>query len=183
VLVLRSNTLAEVLPVMQKPSQNQIAEVLFRTLALEVTGVGTPDSARRVVERQLDSWGVRPDARAVRDGSGLSRHDFVTPRAIVQVLDVMRRSPHFALYRDALPVAGQDGTLRNRMRMFAQGRVQAKTGTIDKVRALSGYVTTAEGELLLFSIIANNFTVPNREIDRIQDLLLERLVSLRRSAP
>ncbi|MCC7051707.1 MAG: D-alanyl-D-alanine carboxypeptidase/D-alanyl-D-alanine-endopeptidase [Gemmatimonadaceae bacterium] len=183
VVVLRSLPLSAVLPAMQKLSQNQLAEVLYRTLGLEVTGSGTPDSARRVVERQLDAWGVRPDGRVVRDGSGLSRHDYVTPRTILQVLDTMRRSSTFAVYRDALPVAGQDGTLRNRMRGVAQGRVQAKTGTIDKARALSGYVTTADGELLLISLIANNFTVPNREIDRIQDLLLERLVTLRRSAP
>lgn len=183
VLVLRSKTLAEVLPALQKPSQNQVAEVLYRTLALEVTGVGVPDSGRRVVERQLDAWGVRQDARAVRDGSGLSRHDFLTPRAIVQVLDTVRRSPWFALYREALPQAGVDGTLRNRMREFAQGRVYAKTGTIDKARALSGYVTTADGELLLFSIIANNFTVPTREVDRVAELLVERLVRMRRAAP
>ena len=183
VLVMPSQTLAEVLPAMQKSSQNQVAEVLFRTLALEGTGVGTPDSARRVVERQLDAWGIRADGRAVRDGSGLSRHDYLTARTLVQVLDTVRRSPFFAVYRDALPVAGVDGTLRNRMRAIAQGRVQAKTGTIDKARALSGFVTTADGELVLFSMIANNFTVPNREVDRIQELLVERLVTMRRGAP
>jgi D-alanyl-D-alanine carboxypeptidase/D-alanyl-D-alanine-endopeptidase (penicillin-binding protein 4) len=61
--------------------------------------------------------------------------------------------------------------------------VQAKTGTVDKARALSGYVTTADGELLLFSVIANNHSVPNREVDRVTELLVERLVNLRRSAP
>lgn len=180
---LPSPTLAEVLPVMQKPSQNQIAEVLYRTLALEKTGVGIPDSGRAVVERQLRDWGVRDDARAIRDGSGLSRHDYLTPRAIVQVLDAMRRAPTFALYRDALPVPGMDGTLRSRMQGLPAGRVQAKTGTVDKARALSGYVTTADGELLLFSVIANNHSVPNREVDRVTELLVERLVNLRRSAP
>ncbi len=183
VLVLQSAPLRDVLPVMQKPSQNQLAEVLFRTLGLEKTGVGVPDSARAVVERQLRAWGVRDDARAIRDGSGLSRHDYLTPRAIVTVLDAMRRAPTFALYRDALPVAGVDGTLRTRMQQFAQGRVHAKTGTIDKARALSGYVTSADGELLLFSIIANNYTVPTREVDRAAELIVEQLVNLRRSAP
>jgi serine-type D-Ala-D-Ala carboxypeptidase/endopeptidase (penicillin-binding protein 4) len=61
--------------------------------------------------------------------------------------------------------------------------VRAKTGTIDKVRALSGYVTTAGGEMLLVSIIANNFAVPNREVDRIAELIVERLVNLPRTAP
>jgi len=183
VTVQSSPTLADVLPALQKPSQNQIAEVLFRTLGLEKTGVGSPDSGRVVVERQLRQWGVRDEGRAIRDGSGLSRHDYLTPSTIVRVLDAMRRAPTFAVYRGALPLAGVDGTLRTRMQAFAQGRVQAKTGTIDKVRALSGYVTTADGELLLFSIIANNFTVPNREVDRVADMIVEQLVNLRRTAP
>ncbi len=183
VFVLRSLPLREVLGAMQKPSQNQIAEALFRTIALEATGVGRPDSARAVVERQLAAWGVRTDAHAIRDGSGLSRHDYLTPRLVVQVLDTMRRGPHYRVYHDALPVAGVDGTLENRMRSFAAGRVFAKTGTIDKARALSGYVTTAGGEEVIFSIIANNFTVPNREVDRIAELIVERLVSMGRAAP
>lgn len=183
VLVLQSAPLRDVLPVMQKPSQNQIAEALFRTLGLEKTGVGLPDSGRVVVERQLAAWGVRDDARVIRDGSGLSRHDYLSPRAIITVLDAMRRAPTFADYRDALPVAGVDGTLRTRMQRFAQGRVFAKTGTIDKARALSGYVTTADGELLLFSIIANNYTVPTREVDRAAELIVEHWVTLHRSTP
>ena len=182
IVVLRSHPLREVLVAMQKPSQNQIAESMFRTLALRGTGVGTPDSARAVVERQLLAWGVRADAHAIRDGSGLSRHDYLSPRLLVQVLDTMRRRSDFSVYHDALPTAGVDGTLRTRMQSFALGRVHAKTGTIDKARALSGYVTTADGELLLFSIIANNHTVPNREIDRVQDLIIERLIGLKRMA-
>lgn len=182
IVVLQSLPLRDVLVAMQKPSQNQIAESLFRTLALQGTGVGTPDSARAVVERQLLTWGVRADAYAIRDGSGLSRHDYLSPRLLVQVLDTMRRRGDFSVYHDALPVAGVDGTLRTRMPQFAEGRVHAKTGTIDKSRALSGYVTTADGELLLFSLIANNQTVPNREVDRVQDLIIERLVNMRRPA-
>jgi serine-type D-Ala-D-Ala carboxypeptidase/endopeptidase (penicillin-binding protein 4) len=180
--VLESPPLPAVLAAMEKPSQNQIAEAVFRTVALRATGVGTPDSARAVVERQLTAWGIAADAHAVRDGSGLSRHDYLTPRAIVQVLDAMRTHPAFPSFYDALPVAGVDGTLRSRMRTFANGRVRAKTGTIDKARALSGYATTGDGELLLFSLIANNHTVPNREVERVQDLIVERLLTLPRAA-
>jgi serine-type D-Ala-D-Ala carboxypeptidase/endopeptidase (penicillin-binding protein 4) len=129
-----------------------------------------------VLERQLAAWGVRADAHAIRDGSGLSRHDYLTPRAIVLVLDTMRQRPTFAVFRDALPTPGTDGTLKNRMRLLPPGRVFAKTGTIDKARALSGYAVTADGQTLLFSIIANNYTVPTREVDRIAELIVERLV-------
>jgi D-alanyl-D-alanine carboxypeptidase/D-alanyl-D-alanine-endopeptidase (penicillin-binding protein 4) len=85
------------MPAIMKPSQNQIAEVFLRTLGLERTGVGTADSGRRVVERQFAEWKVPPDAFVVRDGSGLSRSDLISPEAIVDILDVMRRSPNFEL--------------------------------------------------------------------------------------
>lgn len=181
--VLQSRTLGDVLPALLKPSQNQLAEVVFRSIGRERTGVGTPDSARVAIERELTAWGVRPDAHAIRDGSGLSRHDYLTPRAIVQVLDTTRRRADFSVFYDAMPIAGLEGTLKTRMQAFAQGRVRAKTGTVDKVRALSGYVTTADGEMLIFSLITNNHTVPNREVDRIHELIVEQLVTMRRGAP
>jgi serine-type D-Ala-D-Ala carboxypeptidase/endopeptidase (penicillin-binding protein 4) len=183
VVVLKSLPLGDVLRAMQQPSQNQIAEVLYRTLGRVATGIGTPDSARAVVERQLSAWGVRRDAHAVRDGSGLSRHDYITPRALVQILDVMRQSSTFSLFRESLPTPGAEGTLKNRMRTLPTGRVQAKTGTVDKARALSGYVTTDDGSTVLFSIIANNYTVPTREVDRVAEVIVERLVHLQRSVP
>ncbi len=179
-VVLQSLPLRDVLPRMQKPSQNQIAELLFRTNGLVVSGVGSADSARAVGTRTLVGLGVLPDHIAYRDGSGMSRHDYVTPRALVQVLDAMRRSPHFDLYRNALPLAGVDGTLANRMKFTsAAGNAQAKTGTVDKARALSGYVTTADGHLILFSLLCNNFTVANREVERVQDLLVTTLAGAR----
>jgi D-alanyl-D-alanine carboxypeptidase/D-alanyl-D-alanine-endopeptidase (penicillin-binding protein 4) len=175
---LRSAPLSAILARMAKPSQNQIAEILFKTLALEKTGVGTADSARRVVERQLIAWGALPDGFAVRDGSGLSRHDYVTPETIVRVLDVMKKSPAFSVWYDALPIAGVDGTISERMKGTpAERNVHAKTGTVDKARSLSGYVTTADGRMLVFSFLCNNFSVPNREVERVQDAILIRLAS------
>jgi serine-type D-Ala-D-Ala carboxypeptidase/endopeptidase (penicillin-binding protein 4) len=182
VVVLQSRPFASVLAAMQKPSQNQIAEAVFRTLAHRATGVGTPDSARAVIERQLTAWGVRSDAYAVRDGSGLSRHDYITPRALVQILDTIRRGPNGRLFFESLPIGGVDGTLKSRLTAIA-GRVHAKTGTIDKARALSGYLVTDDGETLIFSIIANNFTVPTREVDRVVEVMLMQLVALRQSRP
>lgn len=175
---LRSPPLSAVLTRMAKPSQNQIAEILFKTLALEKTGVGSADSGRRVVERQLAAWGAQPDGYAVRDGSGMSRHDYVTPETIVRVLDVMRRGPYFTVWYDALPIAGVDGTISDRMKGTpAANNVHAKTGTLDKTRSLSGYVTTAGGRMLEFSFLCNNFTVPNREVERVQDAVLVHLAS------
>ena len=177
---LRSPTLREVLPFFEKPSQNQIGEILFKTLALEKTGVGRADSASRVVSRQLIAWGAQTDGFAVRDGSGLSRHDYVSPRTIVTVLDAMRKSPDFRTFYDALRIAGVDGTIRSRMRnTAAMGNVHAKTGTLDKARSLSGYVTTADGRMLLFSALCNNYVVPTRRVDMVSDALGVRLASIR----
>jgi D-alanyl-D-alanine carboxypeptidase/D-alanyl-D-alanine-endopeptidase (penicillin-binding protein 4) len=176
-----SPTLREVLPAFEKPSQNQIGELLLKTMGLERAGVGTADSGRRVVERQLATWGIAAERDVVvRDGSGLSRHDYVSPRALIRVLDAMRRDTSFRTFYDALPVAGVDGTIASRMKGTpAAGNVHAKTGTLDKARALSGYVTTADGELLLFSILCNNYTVPTRQVDRVADALAVQMASLR----
>jgi D-alanyl-D-alanine carboxypeptidase/D-alanyl-D-alanine-endopeptidase (penicillin-binding protein 4) len=176
---IASPPLREVLPALQKPSQNQIAEVLLKTLGLELTGVGSADSGRRVVESQLLAWGASPEGFAVRDGSGLSRHDYVSPETIIRVLDAMRRHPAFPIFYDALPVAGVDGTISGRMRGTpAQGNVHAKTGFVDKARSLSGYVTSADGELLLFSVLANNWTTPVRAVERVQDEIAAQLAAL-----
>ena len=179
-IVLESPPLRDVLPRMQKPSQNQIAELLFRTAGRVGSNDGSADSARAVGARTLALFGVTNADVAYRDGSGLSRHDYVTPRAIIRVLDSMRRSPWFSIYRDALPLAGVDGTIANRMKgTAAAGNAHAKTGTVDKARSLSGYVTTADGHLVLFSMLCNNFTAANREVERVQDLLVSTLAALR----
>ena len=176
---LSSPPLSEILKALMKPSQNQIAEMLFRTTALEVTGVGRADSARAVVERQVAQWGIPPTEAVIRDGSGLSRYDYISPRATVRVLDAMRRSPHFRPYYDAMPIAGVDGTIRNRMKGTpAEGNVHAKTGSVAMARSLSGYVTTANGRLLIFSFLANNWTVNIRAVERVQDAIAVRLAGM-----
>lgn len=174
-----SPPLGAVLTAFQKPSQNQIGEILLRTLGHTATGVGTADSGLVVVRRQLADWGIDSSMAVLRDGSGLSRHNFLAPEAIVRLLDVMRRREDFDTYYQALPVGGVDGTIRERtLGTLAAGNVRAKTGTLDKARALSGYVTTADGQVLLFSMIANNHTVPTREVERVQDALLAWLAGM-----
>lgn len=179
-VAISSPPLQEMLGHFLKPSQNAIGEILLRTLGSVRTGVGTPDSGARVVRTQLLEWGALPDGFIVRDGSGLSRSDMVTPATLVTIFDAMRRDSVFRVFYDALPIAGVDGTIRGRMRDTpAMGNVHAKTGTLDMVRSLSGYVTTADGRLLLFSMLANNWTVPVREIERVQDAIAVRLSQMR----
>ena len=90
---------------------------------------------------------------------------------------------HAGAFIPTLPVAGQDGTLSRRLRgTAAENNVRAKTGTMANVRALSGYVTTRDGEPLVFSIIANNFGVPGAEIDEAVDRALVRLADFTKNA-
>ena len=179
-----SPPLREILPPFLKPSQNQIGEVLLKTLGRSRTGVGSADSGAAVVSRQLVEWGAVPDGFVVRDGSGLSRHDVVTPETIVHVLAAMQRDTAFTVFYDALPIAGVDGTIATRMRnTAAQGNVHAKTGSLDMVRSLSGYVTTADGHRLVFSVLANNWTVPASQVTAVQDIIAARLAELRLARP
>ena len=179
IAVIYSPPLREIMPAFEKPSQNQIGEILFRTLGLERAGVGIPDSGRAVVERQLLEWGVSRDGFVVRDGSGLSRYDYLSPEAIVRVLEVMSRDTSFQVFYDALPIAGVDGTLANRMKgTNAEANARGKTGFVAQARTLSGYVTSADGRLLIYSLLCNNWTVPVRAVERVQDSIVARLAGM-----
>jgi serine-type D-Ala-D-Ala carboxypeptidase/endopeptidase (penicillin-binding protein 4) len=176
---LASPPLRDILPALLKPSQNQIAEILFKTLGLERTGIGSADSGRRVIESQLAAWGVPQDEYVIRDGSGLSRHDYLAPATLVRVLTVIEHDSAYHTFYDALPIAGVDGTISDRMRgTAAAGNVHAKTGFVDRARSLSGYVTTADGIGLVFSFLCNNWTVPVHDVEQVQDAIATRLASL-----
>lgn len=180
--VLSSPPLSEILKALMKPSQNQIAEMLFRTIALEKYGTGRPDSAAAAVREQIAKWGVPiPQEAVVRDGSGLARYDYISPRTVVRILDAMKKSPSFSVFYDALPIGGVDGTIKNRMKGTpAANNVHAKTGSVALSRSLSGYVTTANGKMLIFSFLSNNWTVPTRDVERVQDAIAARLASMNR---
>ena len=132
----------------------------------------------------LTGWGLADDSYVLADGSGLSRYNYVTSDALVRLLRHMRADPrHAAPFTGILPVTGRDGALSKRLAgTAAEGKVRAKTGTVDNVRAIAGYVETAGGETLVFSIIANNFTVSASVIDAAADKALVRLASFSRRA-
>jgi D-alanyl-D-alanine carboxypeptidase/D-alanyl-D-alanine-endopeptidase (penicillin-binding protein 4) len=177
--VYESSPLRDILHAMEKPSQNQIAEIILRTLGLERTGVGRADSGAAIVRRQLLAWGAQPDGFIIRDGSGLSRYNYLSPETIVHALSAIRQDTAFAAFYDALPIAGVDGTIAGRMRDTpAQGNVHAKTGFVANARSLSGYVTSADGRMLIFSALCNNWTVSVRAVERVQDAIAVRLAQL-----
>jgi D-alanyl-D-alanine carboxypeptidase/D-alanyl-D-alanine-endopeptidase (penicillin-binding protein 4) len=167
----KSAPLRQIAAAMMKVSQNQYAETLLRT-------IGGRDKARTV----LRGWDLADDSYVIADGSGLSRYNYVTSNALVGILQRMRAdAKHASAFAETLPVAGRDGTLSRRLSgTAAEGRVRAKTGTVDNARAIAGYVDTANGETFVFSIIANNFTVPASTIDAAADSALIRLATFSR---
>jgi len=167
-----------------KPSQNQYTELILRTLGKTQPANPVDESRARdnensglgVVTSFLRGAGVGESEIALNDGSGLSRNDLISANTTVQLLTFMTKHRYFAQFRDALPIAGVDGTLRTRMRGTpAEGNVRAKTGSLSSVASLSGYVTTAAGEHLVFSMMLNNYpdaaAVRRDSIDAIAILL------------
>ncbi|MEO8945746.1 MAG: D-alanyl-D-alanine carboxypeptidase/D-alanyl-D-alanine-endopeptidase, partial [Gemmatimonadaceae bacterium] len=179
--VAHSVTLAQMLPYFLKPSQNQMGEALMRTIGLERTGVGTADSGIAVACRQLAAWGISRDGYQLHDGSGMARADLISPETIVRVLDRMRASANFGIFYNALPIAGVDGTVAHRMiGTPAAGNVHAKTGSLHWVRSLSGYVTDAQGDRLLFSVLANKWTTPASKVTMTADSIAAALAAYHR---
>jgi len=150
-----------------KPSQNLYTELILRTLgkvspAPTTTpsniGLTTEDQGLETVRAFLKGVGIRPESLVLSDGSGLSRNDMITADASVQLLTFMSRHRYAAFFREALPIAGVDGTLRTRFRNTpAENNLRAKTGSLSSAASLSGYVTSAAGEKLVFSIMVNNY--------------------------
>jgi len=152
-----------------KPSQNLYTEIILRTLGKQTsitapqtsTSISTQtdeDAGLQIVRDFLRQAGVAESDLYLNDGSGLSRNDMITANATVQLLTYMIKHRYFAAFRDALPIAGVDGTLRTRLRGTpAEGNVRAKTGSLSSVASLSGYVTSAAGEHLVFSMMLNNY--------------------------
>ena len=163
-----------------KVSQNLHAELLLRAVAYEKKGFGVTDAGLWIEQDFLKSIGVADGDVVLSDGSGLARDDLVTPRAIVQLLRFDEQQPWGSDYISTFPVAGVDGTLDSRMLgTAAAGRIFAKTGGLDHVRALSGFATTTGGEHLVFSMIGNNNPQRARDsaavIDAIAVAMIETL--------
>jgi D-alanyl-D-alanine carboxypeptidase/D-alanyl-D-alanine-endopeptidase (penicillin-binding protein 4) len=182
---LTGKTLSQIVHSTNKESINLYAELILRTLGKE-RGAAAPDPDSKkmrtrgddeagvaVVRQWLQSHGIPADALSLHDGSGLSRLDLVTPEVTVRLLAQMTQLPSAGVFRDSLPVAGRDGTLKFRLRSAGSSLV-AKTGTLTYINSLSGYATTADGEPLAFSIICNDETTPEpstRAIDAIATLI------------
>lgn len=172
----RSAPLGEMAGTLMKVSQNLYAELLLHALGGAHGKRGTDALAET-----LAGWGASSGDVAVGDGSGLTRYNLVTAATVDLVLSRMFAAPHRDRWLAAMPVAGQDGTLRRRLRGTpAEGRVFAKTGSIAYVRALSGYARAIDDAWIQFTILANNFAGAGAvaDVDRATDQMVTLLVTL-----
>ena len=176
----QSPPLREIAATMMKVSQNLYAETLLKAVgAVKSGGTGSADAGAAAAREIFTAWSIPPGSYVQADGSGLSRYDFVTADMIATLLERMHKDPrHRDAFLATLPIAGRDGTIATRMKNTrAEGNAVAKTGSISNVRALSGYVKTRDGETLIFSILANSFTIPAATVNWIADLAVERLAN------
>ena len=187
----RSPPLREVVRTMNHESQNLYAEQLLRTLAV----VGPPDTTSDdltegsaelgilAVQTELSEMGIDTSRVQLADGSGLSRKNYVRPRALTRLLTHMwgeAPSDRSAVFYDSLPMGGREGTLQYRFPQgaAARGRVRAKTGTLTGASALGGYVNTPRGTPLAFVIFANHHLAEAEEVRAAQDAIVNALAQL-----
>jgi serine-type D-Ala-D-Ala carboxypeptidase/endopeptidase (penicillin-binding protein 4) len=181
---LESPPLAELIKTTHQQSDNLYAETLLRALGAAPAAAATQTDSTlaaglQQVSAQLTALGVDPAGYVLADGSGLSRRNGVSPVALGQTLQGMHAQPWGQVYRGSLPIGGVSGTLADRLADTA-GRIQAKTGTLTGVTALSGY---ASGDLpVVFSVILNQSTAPKADQRRAIDAMA-RLLSRLQSCP
>ena len=175
--VHESPHLADDLTYTFKVSQNLHAEILLRNLGAAFDCEHTQSAGAAVVKEYMLHAGLDPKDFKLYDGSGLSGHDLVTPRALAKLLVYVAGQPWFATYKAALPVAGVDGSLGGRFASAdspLKGKIFAKTGSLSETRALSGYVVAASGRTLVFSILVDDH-LPGTPVDRTT---MDRIVEL-----
>ncbi|HET9401698.1 MAG TPA: D-alanyl-D-alanine carboxypeptidase/D-alanyl-D-alanine-endopeptidase [Candidatus Acidoferrales bacterium] len=169
--------LAEAARVVAKVSQNLHAEMLMRDASREKTGDPTSDAAVKFAEDFRKGIGITEDDVLMSDASGLSRRDLVTPQSVATLLRWADQQSWRDAFHTALPIAGEDGTLSERMlNTLAADHVWAKTGTLGHVESLSGYATSASGQRLVFSFFANNHLMKTKPTEDTLDALAVAMV-------
>ena len=164
--------------VTNKVSQNQHAELFLRQLGFFYPGPATTASGARVVRAFLTQQvGVDGGDFVFVDGSGLSGHDLVTPRATTTLLRYAAGQPWGDKWKASLPVGGVDGSLRARFTGQLKRRVFAKTGTLGEARALSGYLVGNSGSTVVFSVMVTGHTPLNRSDEAAMDSMVEAIAA------
>jgi serine-type D-Ala-D-Ala carboxypeptidase/endopeptidase (penicillin-binding protein 4) len=169
--------LSDALRVMAKISQNLHAEMFLRAAARQKAGDSSAEAALQFEQDFRVGIGLKEDDVVMSDASGLSRKDLVSPQSEVALLRWVTEQPWAATFRSVLPVAGEDGTLMDRMKNTpATGNVSAKTGSLTHVDSLAGYATSTRGAHLVFSFIVNNHDMKPKAATDVIDALTVAMV-------
>ena len=166
-----SPLLSQIIALTNKESNNFYADQLFRSYGYGGTANGSETRIKALLERA----GVDPETISIRDGSGLSRKDLITPQAMGDLLAYMYRHEAAEAFLRSLPRGGEpESTLRYRM---AGVPVRAKTGSVEFARALSGYVTMQSGQEVAFAFFANNYDGPSYRVTQAFDRIVRAIAA------
>ncbi len=174
----KSPTLGDIVYDTNQRSDNALAEALLRMVGFQKKGDQTVDSGKAVVMKHLADSGFDLNGLNYQDGSGLSRNNTVTPIAQVKYLTNLMNEKYYKTYFDSLPVAGQTGTLKKSFQGNGFGQVYAKTGTLNKVKTLAGYIKTNTGRTLVFSLMVNNYAGSVDQVKNRMEKILEPALNL-----
>ena len=174
----QSPTLAEIIFYTNQHSDNALAEATLRMVGFQKNGDQTLESGRSAVVAHLNSIGFDTSGLNYIDGSGLSRSNLVTPIAQVKFLTGLMNEKFYKTYFDSLPIGGQTGTLKRMFNGNGNGQIFAKTGTLNKVKTLAGYMKTNTGKTLVFSLLINNYAGSVDQVKSKMEQLLQPALSL-----
>jgi D-alanyl-D-alanine carboxypeptidase/D-alanyl-D-alanine-endopeptidase (penicillin-binding protein 4) len=153
----------------------------MKTIGLEYENYGSIKNGVKASETVFKNMDINPENMAISDGSGLSRLDLVSPNQFVKLLMYMQKSSELKTFYESFPVAGVDGTLASRLKnTAAQNNLRGKPGLLNGVSSLSGYIFTADKEMLAFSIIVNNFTTSYALALKVEDVICQKLAKFSR---
>lgn len=174
----KSPTLGDIIFYTNQHSDNSLAEALLRTVGFQKMGDQTLESGRIVVTGHLKESDFDMNGLNYMDGSGLSRNNNVTPISQVKFLTSLMNQKYYNTYLTSLPVGGQSGTLKRMFIGTGNGQVFAKTGTLNKVKTLAGYLKTNSGKTLVFSLMVNNYTGSVDMVKKRMEKILEPALDL-----
>ena len=174
----QSPTLAEIVLYTNQHSDNALAEATLRMVGFQKLGDQTLESGRKVVNNHLQSIGFDAQGLNYHDGSGLSRSNVVTPISQVKYLANLMDQKYYKTFQESLPIGGQTGTLKRMFYGAGNGQIFAKTGTLNKVKTLAGYMKTNSGKTLVFSLLINNYAGSVDQVKSRMEQILEPTLSL-----
>ncbi|UWX62426.1 D-alanyl-D-alanine carboxypeptidase/D-alanyl-D-alanine-endopeptidase [Chryseobacterium oranimense] len=174
----KSPTLGDIIFYTNQHSDNSLAEALLKTVGFQKLGDQTSESGRIVVTSHLKDENFDMMGLNYIDGSGLSRSNNVTPIAQAKFLTSLMDEKYYKTYLTSLPVGGQSGTLKRMFIGTGNGQIFAKTGTLNKVKTLAGYLKTNSGKTLVFSLMVNNYSGSVDMVKKRMEKILEPALDL-----